>query len=55
VVVRHFGLGRDGAGETLEQIGKVFGVTKERVRQIERGALAKLRQALPASTAELLF
>jgi len=31
---------------TLDQIGKVFGVTKERVRQIERKAFEKLRSAL---------
>src|SRR6516162_1415623 len=37
-----FGIG--GAGEhTLEEIGKMFGVTRERIRQIEANALAKLR------------
>ena len=38
-----FGIG--GAGEhTLEEVGKVFGVTRERIRQIEAKALAKLRE-----------
>lgn len=54
VVARHFGLGGDGSNETLEQIGKLIGVTKERVRQIERKALEKLRAVLPPSAAELL-
>jgi len=34
---------------TLEQVGKVVGVTKERVRQIQNKALAKLRTALEES------
>jgi RNA polymerase primary sigma factor len=31
---------------TLEQVGKLIGVTKERVRQIQNKALAKLRVTL---------
>jgi len=46
VVVRHYGLGQDGQGMTLDQIGQMFGVTKERVRQIERRALNKIRLTL---------
>lgn len=34
---------------TLEQIGQIIGVTKERVRQIQNQALAKLKGALEAS------
>lgn len=45
VLTRHFGLGRDGKIETLDQIGKDFGLTKERIRQIERKALDRLREA----------
>ena len=37
-----FGLD-DGKVRTLEQVGKVFGVTRERIRQIEAKALRKLR------------
>ena len=40
VVVARFGLGREA--ETLEQIGKRFDITRERVRQIEARALRKL-------------
>ncbi|MDA8295874.1 MAG: RNA polymerase sigma factor RpoD [Actinomycetota bacterium] len=38
-----FGLD-DGRIRTLEEVGKIFGVTRERVRQIETKTLAKLRQ-----------
>ncbi len=42
VVRMRYGLD-DGRTKTLEEIGKVFSVTKERVRQIEAKALRKLR------------
>lgn len=38
-----FGLGKDGKEHTLEEVGKVFNVTRERIRQIEAKALRKLR------------
>ena len=45
VMVLRFGL--DGTdGSTLEQVGEVFGVTRERIRQIEAKALRKLRKPL---------
>jgi RNA polymerase primary sigma factor len=40
----HYGLSGGGEGCTLEEIGRDLSVTRERVRQIEAGALAKLRQ-----------
>jgi RNA polymerase sigma factor (sigma-70 family) len=46
IVARHYGIGYNGQGMTLDQIGQMFGVTKERVRQIERRALSKIRQNL---------
>ena len=42
VLEQRFGLG-DGAGRTLEEVGKRFQVTRERIRQIEAKALRKLR------------
>jgi len=36
----------DGVARTLAQTGEHFGITRERVRQIESRALAKLRHAL---------
>ena len=42
VLELRFGLG-DGRGRTLEEVGKEFGVTRERIRQIEAKALRKLR------------
>ena len=38
-----FGLDKNGEILTLEQVGQVFGVTRERIRQIEAKALRKLR------------
>ena len=42
VVRLRFGL-EDGQAKTLEEVGKEFGVTRERIRQIESKTLAKLR------------
>ena len=45
VLEMRFGL-RDGQGHTLEEVGQAFGVTRERIRQIEAKALRKLRHPL---------
>lgn len=42
IIRNRYGLG-DGKRKTLEQIGNTFGVTRERIRQIELKALRKLR------------
>ena len=42
VLEMRFGL-TDGQDHTLEEVGKEFGVTRERIRQIEAKALRKLR------------
>jgi RNA polymerase primary sigma factor len=42
VIEMRFGL-NDGKDHTLEEVGRDFGVTRERIRQIEAKALRKLR------------
>lgn len=43
IIKMRFGL-EDGMPRTLEEVGKEFGVTRERIRQIEAKALQKLRE-----------
>ena len=45
--ILRFRFGLDGGTEkTLEEVGEKFGVTRERVRQIQNIALAKLRRMI---------
>ena len=45
IITARFGLGRGNEPLTLKQVGEELGVTKERIRQLEARALAKLRDA----------
>lgn len=45
IIVMRFGLGRGSEPRTLKEVGEELGVTKERIRQLELRALAKLRSA----------
>jgi RNA polymerase primary sigma factor len=47
VLVERFGL-NGGKPKTLEEVGKILGITRERVRQLETRALRELRQVAPA-------
>jgi len=42
VIMMRIGLS-DGQAKTLDEIGKVYGVTRERIRQIESKTMSKLR------------
>ena len=46
IISRRFGL-RNGRKETLESIGKSYGITRERVRQVEEFALIQLSKGTP--------
>ena len=50
ILRRRFGLA-EGDEQTLEEVGQIFGVTRERIRQVEAKALHTLRS--PARSREL--
>ena len=53
IIVSRYGLGRNESPRTLRQIGVDMEVTKERVRQIEIRALAKLKKAVEDEKLEI--
>ncbi|MDY7009590.1 MAG: sigma-70 family RNA polymerase sigma factor [Planctomycetota bacterium] len=54
ILVGHFGLNSAGRTRTLDQIGRQMGISKERVRQIERRAMEKLRSMLKPISSDLM-
>jgi len=44
VLIMRYGLDDNGAKKTLEEIGKYYGVSRERIRQIENRAMCKLKR-----------
>lgn len=45
VIIKRYGLGTDAKKMTLESIGKTYGITRERVRQIENYAIANIQKS----------
>ena len=45
VLIKRYGLGKDTKKMTLDAIGKLYGITRERVRQIENYALSNIRKS----------
>ncbi len=52
IIHKRFGIG-DGVSQTLEEVGKHFKVTRERIRQLEGKALRKLRHPARSQTLKL--
>lgn len=44
IITQRYGLSEDGHLRTLEDVGREFGVTRERIRQVEAKALRKIKQ-----------
>ena len=51
IIARRFGL-KTGAKETLESIGSSYGITRERVRQIEEVSLAQMRESVKTNPSQ---
>lgn len=45
VIIQRYGLGKNTTRMTLDSIGKIYGITRERVRQIENYALINIRKS----------
>lgn len=55
VIIRRYGLGKDPELMTLDAIGKIYGITRERVRQIENHALNAIRKSKNYSEEKAVF
>ncbi len=55
VLIRRYGLGADPTRMTLEAIGDLYGITRERVRQIENTALMSIRKSQVYRESEAIF
>jgi hypothetical protein len=55
VIVGRFGLGPDGDRKTLESIGRKYGITRERVRQIENFAIKSIKKSSVYSQNQNIF
>ncbi|MDE2031199.1 MAG: hypothetical protein KGI58_03010 [Patescibacteria group bacterium] len=55
VITNRFGLTDDAEMKTLEAIGKKYGITRERVRQIENSAIALIRKSQAFKEEKVIF
>ncbi len=55
VIERRYGLGKSVKRETLESVGRSYGITRERVRQIENSALSSIRKSDAYKNCEPVF
>jgi len=55
VLIKRYGLGKDGETSTLEAIGQVYGITRERVRQIENYGIASIQKSDSYQEYEAVF
>ncbi len=55
IISNRYGLGDDTKRKTLEAIGQKYGITRERVRQIENAALASIRKSDAMKSEEAVF
>ncbi len=55
VIIFRYGLGKDTKRMTLDSIGKKYGITRERVRQIENYAIAHVRKSNEYSKEKAVF
>ncbi len=55
VIMNRFGLTSDSEKKTLEEIGKKYNITRERVRQIEDAALALIRKSSSYKEEQAIF
>lgn len=55
VLIKRYGIGKNTEKMTLEAIGKEYGITRERVRQIEEYSLANIRKSDEFKKTEVVF
>lgn len=55
ILINRYGLGKESQKQTLEAIGKKYGITRERVRQIEEHSLATIRKSDVFDDVEPIF
>lgn len=55
VIMHRFGLTADGARKTLEEIGKKYNITRERVRQIENVAISTIKKSSAYKAEQAVF